>query len=253
VKKIILFLLVLLLFNYALNAQNELSKARIDKHYLKSYLLDIKDVAISPIKWNAKQFVSAGLVLGGTVLLVNSADLNLQDYSQTLRTDNLDNFSANFLEPWGHIYSMATMAAFYTQGLLFKNERSKKVALLGVKAYLISEMYVQIPKYTLNRMRPYNGTTPNPFAFEGPFVGEWYKSMPSGHTTSIFAVATIVASEYSETIWVPILAYTVATLASISRVYENKHWGSDIFVGAAFGFAIGKLIHRKNNWGLTLK
>ncbi len=252
-KKRLIFFVVLLVITNALRSQ-ELTKARFDKHYFKSYLLDIKDVAISPIKWNAKQWVSAGTVLGTAIILVNSADLEVQQFSQTLRNDKADNFSANFLEPWGSgEYSMGTMAVFYAQGLIAGNQRSKKVAMLGLKAYLVSGLYVQIPKYAINRMRPYHGETPNPFGFEGVSGDAWYKGMPSGHTTSIFAVATIVASEYSETIWVPIVAYTVATLASLSRIYDNKHWGSDVLVGAAFGFAIGKLIHRKNNWGLVVK
>jgi len=254
VKKILLVVLVIFVFNNALKAQEELTKARFDKHYFKSYLLDIKDVAISPIKWNAKQWISAGMVIGTAALLVNTADLKLQQYSQTLITQNGDNFSANFLEPWGSgVYSMATMAVFYTQGLIAGNQRSKKVAMLGVKAYIVSGLYVQIPKYAINRKRPYHGEYPDPYGFEGVCGDAWFKGMPSGHTTSIFAVATIVASEYSETIWVPIVAYTVATLASLSRIYDNKHWGSDVLVGAAFGFAIGKLIHRKNNWGLTFR
>lgn len=253
-KNKIVLLLVLTIFINVIKAQ-ELTKARFDKHYFKSYLLDIKDIAISPIKWNAKQAISAGVVLGTAVLMVNYTDLKLQEYSQTKTSDKLDHFSANYLEPWGSgEYSMATMAVFYAQGLISGNQRSKKVAMLGAKAYLVSGIYVQVPKYLINRKRPYqNGEYPDPYAFEGVCGDAWYKGMPSGHTTSIFAVATIVASEYSETIWVPILAYTIASMASISRIYDNKHWGSDVVVGAAFGFAIGKLIHRKNNWGFVVK
>ena len=77
--------------------------------------------------------------------------------------------------------------------------------------------------------------------------------MPSGHTTSIFTIATVVAYEYSDKLWVQILAYSIATMTALSRTYDNVHWSSDIFVGAAFGFAMGKLIVKSNNWGFVIK
>ena len=55
-------------------------------------------------------------------------------------------------------------------------------------------------------------------------------------------MATVVATSYSKTIWVPILCYTFAGLTALSRVYQNDHWFSDVFVGSALGFAIGKTI-----------
>ncbi|MCK4346267.1 MAG: phosphatase PAP2 family protein [Bacteroidales bacterium] len=52
---------------------------------------------------------------------------------------------------------------------------------------------------------------------------------------------------------VPVVAYSIATLTGISRVYENKHWSSDVLIGAVFGYAMGKLIYNKNNWGIHIK
>jgi membrane-associated phospholipid phosphatase len=40
------------------------------------------------------------------------------------------------------------------------------------------------------------------------------------------------------------MAYGLAALAAYSRVNDNKHWTSDVVVGAGIGFLIGVLTHR---------
>ena len=42
------------------------------------------------------------------------------------------------------------------------------------------------------------------------------------------------------------LVYGVASLTAFSRLNRNKHWASDVFVGAAIGYFIGKMVVRYN-------
>jgi membrane-associated phospholipid phosphatase len=49
---------------------------------------------------------------------------------------------------------------------------------------------------------------------------------------------------------VPLAAYSLATLTGISRIYDNKHWASDVFLGAALGYTMAELIWKANNWGI---
>src|SRR5207302_1941254 len=69
-----------------------------------------------------------------------------------------------------------------------------------------------------------------------------YSSFPSGHTTVAFAAATVFAMEYSDRPLVPIIAYSAATLIGLSRITENKHWDSDLIVGAALGYLTGRQV-----------
>jgi len=228
------------------------NKASINKQYLKSYYLDSRDFFTSPFKWDKNEWILATGITATTVLLITQ-DKKLYDYVQDKRSNTSDTISKYFIEPWGSgVYSMPTMCLFYLHGSFFKNERSKKVALLGVKSYLLSGVFVQIPKYLFNRHRPYHGDIPNPNIWDGPFTGDYFKSFVSGHTTSIFAVATIVASEYDDNLIVPILSYSIAGMSALSRVNDNKHWVSDVFAGAFFGYAIGKLIYNQNNWKINV-
>ncbi|MEJ1241847.1 phosphatase PAP2 family protein [Chryseolinea sp. T2] len=77
-------------------------------------------------------------------------------------------------------------------------------------------------------------------------------SMPSGHTAQAFAAATFMAKEYGHrSIWYSIGAYTAATSVGVMRVLNNRHWASDILVGAGVGIFstnMAYLTHRYK-WG----
>ncbi|MCD7714642.1 MAG: esterase-like activity of phytase family protein [Prevotella sp.] len=63
-------------------------------------------------------------------------------------------------------------------------------------------------------------------------------SMPSTHTASAFMAATMLYKEYGDlSPWVGYSAYTVATATGVMRMMHNKHWLSDILVGAGIGIA----------------
>lgn len=61
-------------------------------------------------------------------------------------------------------------------------------------------------------------------------------SFPSGHTATAFMTATMLHKEYGGlSPWYSIGAYSVATLTGVSRQLNNKHWLSDVLVGAGIG------------------
>ncbi|WP_018342701.1 phosphatase PAP2 family protein [Cytophaga aurantiaca] len=62
------------------------------------------------------------------------------------------------------------------------------------------------------------------------------KSFPSGHTAQAFLGAVMIQREYGHrSVWYPIAAYTVATSVGVLRVMNNRHYTSDVFVGAGIG------------------
>jgi membrane-associated phospholipid phosphatase len=62
------------------------------------------------------------------------------------------------------------------------------------------------------------------------------KSFPSGHTAQAFLGAVMIQREYGQkSIWYPIAAYTVATSVGVLRVLNNRHYTSDVLVGAGIG------------------
>ena len=61
-------------------------------------------------------------------------------------------------------------------------------------------------------------------------------SFPSGHTATAFMTATMLTKEYGHlSPWVGVGAYSLATATGLMRVANNKHWISDVMVGAGIG------------------
>jgi len=67
-------------------------------------------------------------------------------------------------------------------------------------------------------------------------------SFPSGHATAVWSVATVVAERYRHRgkPWIPVLAHTLATAISFSRITESAHFPSDVWLGASLGYTIAK-------------
>lgn len=69
-------------------------------------------------------------------------------------------------------------------------------------------------------------------------------SFPSGHTANAFAAAEFLNQEYRDVSpWIGYAGYTVATATGALRLYNNKHWLSDVVAGAGIGIASTKLAY----------
>lgn len=64
-------------------------------------------------------------------------------------------------------------------------------------------------------------------------------SFPSGHTATAFMGAELVRQEYGT--WYGVAAYTVATAIGVARIYNDRHWASDVVAGAGFGVLSAKV------------
>ena len=211
--------------------------------HLRSYLTDTRAVALAPLTWTGKEWAGFGLVCGVTAILI-PRDEQINAFIRDRRTAETEWISANLFEPWGNYYSLATLGLFLLDGSIRNNIRSRETALLGLKAYIISGLVVRVPKVLAGRHRPYQDSPPDAWSWEGPSFR--YSSFASGHTTSVFAVATVVAGMYREQTWVGTLAYSLAGLTALSRVHDEKHWASDVLAGAALGYATGKFVVKKH-------
>ena len=69
-------------------------------------------------------------------------------------------------------------------------------------------------------------------------------SFPSGHTETAFVAAEFLYQEYRDkSIWISIGGYSVATFVGVARVYNNKHWVSDVVTGAGIGILSTKVVY----------
>jgi membrane-associated phospholipid phosphatase len=95
-------------------------------------------------------------------------------------------------------------------------------------------------KTALGRERPVGG---DPVSFRPFNLDNRWQSFPSGHATVAFSIATGISEEAGRP-WVSVLAHTTAGLVGWSRVYEDKHWASDVVGGALVGIGATRLTLR---------
>lgn len=70
------------------------------------------------------------------------------------------------------------------------------------------------------------------------------RSFPSSHTALAFVSATFLHEEYKDqSIWYSIAGYSVATATGVLRMMNNKHWMSDVLVGAGLGILTTKVVY----------
>ena len=171
--------------------------------------------------------------------------------------------ASHFITSFGGLYEVYTIAALTTYGFVFKNEKIKSTAFLATQAYITAGAIETLLKYLTSRQRPdyinpTSNTEPSEPIFHGPFykfskqaTGTSNSSFPSGHTTAVFAAATVYAMEYRHHPWIPVFAYSFATAVGISRMTESKHWPTDVLVGAALGILSGRQV--VNNYHRYMK
>ncbi len=177
------------------------------------------------------------------------ADEPIQQRALQFRKDNPGFLpTSNFVTNFGGAYEGYVLASFGAYGFIFHNEKMKTTTLLATQAYITGTAVSSVLKILSGRTRP-SYYDPNKEA-EPTFLGPFAKSdgarinsaFPSGHTTVAFAAATVFAMEYKNRPWIPIVAYSSASLVGLSRITENKHWATDVLVAAALGYLTGKQV-----------
>lgn len=214
---------------------------------------DIKQAFTKPFHMKRRDWGYAGLFAAGTGLLA-LADEPIQRYALRQRENNptLRHISSNITQ-FGGLYEVYTLGALGAYGFIFKVDKVKTTTLLATQAYITGALVESVVKTLSGRQRPYV-YNPNSVEAEPTFRGPFYKglkdvngnklnsSFPSGHTTVAFAAATVFAMEYRNKPLIPIVAYSAATLIGLSRLTENKHWATDVLVGAALGYLTGRQV-----------
>ncbi len=141
--------------------------------------------------------------------------------------------------------------SMYAVGRLTHVGRAADLGLHGTEAIALGGLTGDVLKMLFGRARPYVDTQPNPndWQFGRGLKGGNYQSFPSGHTIAAFAAAAAVSDETSrwwpQTRWIigPAM-YGGAAMVGLSRMYNNKHWASDVMLGAAIGTFAGNKVVR---------
>lgn len=122
------------------------------------------------------------------------------------------------------------------------NGHLKETGQLSTEAMGHAALIGLVLKAVTLRERPQEGSG------RGEFGGgtSWNSGFPSQHAMVSWAAASVIAREYPGwlTRWA---AYGLATGVSVERIVGQKHFPSDVLIGSALGYLIGRYVYNANH------
>lgn len=145
----------------------------------------------------------------------------------------------------GLFASGALAGGMYLWGRGAANAHLRETGLLAGQAMTAAWLDTQVTKNIFRRQRP--GTMADQgrfFVQDAAFPSD--ASFPSGHAMTSWAVASVIAHEYPG--WLTQAAvYGLAALTSVPRITAKKHFPSDVLIGSALGWYIGRQVYRAHH------
>jgi membrane-associated phospholipid phosphatase len=204
------------------------SEPTVQQPHKTGLLADTKAYFTSPLRWDGTDWAWFGVAVAATAFShrydaqvrthfvdgQNPASINAHDTQDAIPT------VAVFLLTWGGAELTGSSGGKSEAWAMFE-----AAAFSGVTAYGL--------KYVAGREGPFETSNPN----------EWFKggagSFPSFHTTTAFAVGTVLAESGSDQYrWLRyLIGYGLGVGTAYERLKHNAHWLSDTVAGASLGIA----------------
>lgn len=196
------------------------------------------DVVSTPLQVeNGNILMTLGVI--GATSLTYAFDRDIQQKIQLNKSTGMTKATdAGTLagDPFIHL---GLAALVYGAAIAADSLKWKETGEMMGEALILADASTFVIKESVGRGRP-NVTSSkgdfNSFGFKKD-----YDSFPSMHTSSSFALASVLAAT-SETFAMKTAYYSAATFVAFSRLYQNKHWASDVVFGAALGELCGRVV-----------
>ena len=248
-KKFILSLVLAILCGYSTFAQTPASvnSEREFNYTFSQFGSETVDFVEQPAKWNGTDWLRLGLIGAGTFLIAQA--------DQPIRTAVLKDRTYYYSAPivagrvWGEIYSPIILFSGYAAVSLITHDiGTRKIAYEIGQASLYAGALSFVLKLVIGRSRPYSNEGNSFFRPFSSIFNQDSKSMPSGHCTVAFILSTVL-SRNADSPLLKILAYIPSVFTMVSRVYQDQHWTSDTFAGAALGYFVGTWVVDQHDQG----
>jgi membrane-associated phospholipid phosphatase len=220
---------------------------------VREFLKDAGKIWTAPFRLKEKDVAPLVVLTAATAFLI-AADEGLRDGVQDFAGARpWVGEAASAVTAMGGPGAWAAAGAFFGAGLLFRDAKARETGALAMSAMLQTFLVDNFLKGLTGRQRPFYADGEDHWSGPVGFVRRFdagaaggYVSFPSGHTATAFALATVVAMQYRRETWVPVLAYAVAGSVGLSRMALDRHWASDVLVGAVLGHVVARLVVRNH-------
>jgi membrane-associated phospholipid phosphatase len=193
---------------------------------------------VSPLHWEGGDFTNLAIVLGAG-LFTSLLDDSIREWTLDQRSPSSNKFFKTATRFGDGVNLCAFMAGLYAVGGLTGSREVRKTALICFESFLVSGAFSSVLKFGVGRARP--EAEEGRYAFHPFSKKSSFTSFPSGHSSAIWSVATVIADR-TDVWFVDVLCYGTAAITSLSRVHQDKHWASDVLLGSALGFFTAKKI-----------
>ncbi|MGH2667088.1 phosphatase PAP2 family protein [Flavobacterium sp.] len=179
------------------------------------------------LKINYKQIIiPAALITYGVVGLESH---QLLFFNTELKEEIKEHIDEKLtVDDFSQYVPLVSIYAIDALGIKSKNTFKDK-AIISATSYLIMGLAVNTLKKVSVVERP-DGTS--------------FNSFPSGHTATAFMGAELMNQEYKDiSIWYSLSGYAIATGTGLFRMYNNRHWLTDVAAGAGIGILSAKMAY----------
>lgn len=224
-RRIIFVLSVLVLGMMNAKAQDTLDIKVKDTLEVRVQDADVvKESSIVKIRSNPYRFKPLQLIVPGTLFTVGLIGCEsewFQARNKEIRDELQENIDRKFtIDDFSQYAPMIATYGLNLCGVKGKHGYGDLTIIIGT-AYALMGITVNTLKSTTRVMRPDN-TSRNSF--------------PSGHTATAFMGAELLRREYWEVSpWIGVAGYAVAAGTGFFRMYNNRHWLTDVIAGAGVG------------------
>ena len=140
---------------------------------------------------------------------------------------------------------VAAPVLIYGLGHIHHDEHATETGTLAGEAMVDSLVVDEVLKAVTMRERPTLDGAKGKFFQSSVGLDS---SFPSTHSIVAWSSAAVIASEYNGPM-TKIAAYGLATGLSLTRVVARQHFPSDVLVGSAVGWMVGRyVVHRRSHW-----
>ena len=143
--------------------------------------------------------------------------------------------------------ALGVAGGFYGLGKWRGNRHAAETGILATEALINAVGVVELLKTATRRERP---TTADGQVMLNDARGQFEvggRAFPSGHAAHSWALASVIAHRYPRRWAIVLPSYGLAGLVSVSRVTGRRHFPSDVLVGAAIGYFIGRHVVQRHS------
>ncbi|WP_016990275.1 phosphatase PAP2 family protein [Flavobacterium sp. ACAM 123] len=192
--------------------------------YQSSFAQETKTDSTTTKKITYKELIIPSVLIGYGVIGIESDAL--KNINEEIKEEVIENIDHKItIDDFTQYLPAVAVYGLNAMGIKGKNNFKDRTLILATSYLLVAATTLPLKNIT-HVQRP---------------DGSSFNSFPSGHTATAFAGAEFLWQEYKDvSVWYGISGYIVASGTGFFRMYNDRHWLTDVAAGAGIGILCTK-------------